>query len=351
MHEIVTEEQLDEIGAGLKLASKLLGPAAKGIATLFGKGPTKQLTTKIAQQIAAGSRPTAQQIAKVAKVSQDDAVAILKAARAEARTLVRTGQFSQNVAAITDTANAIKTWSGRALRAGLNLVYYKMFWDPLSLYMDNLKTAQQYVDAGKWTEADFNAYRQREMSALVGKWAALWATGKLVKLPFGVASKLIGGAGTKTQALLDTLTPAAQVYFMSWVNDPENAKTIAEAMSSDIAVWGVGGIGTAAEDKIRAVIPFAKEYGRKNPDAKPGDLQPGDAKPGTEEPADVDATSTEKPKTPATTPTPAATTPGASATPEKLDPKVWISGLVPGYVKNAKTGEIKVDPSLLGPGK
>lgn len=349
MNEIVAEEQLDEVvGAGLRLASKLLGPAAKGVASVLGKGPTKQAIQQMAQQIAGGGKVTLAQASKL--VGKDNAKAALTAAQKQAQVMARAGQFTKNMAAITDTANSVKAWSGRVLRAGLNLLYYKMFWDPLSMYMDNLKTAQTYVDAGKWTPEEFEAYRRREMSTMIGKWAALWATGKLVKLPFGVVSKVIGGTGTRTQALLDTLTPAAQVYFMSWVNDPDNAKTIAEAMSADITAGVIGGIGVAADDKIRSVIPFAKEYGRKNPDAKPGDLQPGDAKPAGEEPADVDATSTEKPKTDATA-TPATPKPGASATPEKLDPAEWKQGLIPGYVKNIKTGEVKVDPSLLGPGK
>lgn len=366
--EIIVEERTDEaVGTGLKLASKLLGPGAKAVANLFGKGPTKQLTTQLAQRIAAGSRPTAAEVAKLAKVSKDEATAILKAARAEARVLSRTSQFSADVAGIKDVVAGAKKWSGWMLRAGINLVYYKMFWDPLSLYLDNLKTAESYVKAGKWDEKTFNEYRQREMSALIGKWAALWATGKLVKMPFSVVNKIIGGPNSKVVGpLLATLTPAAQVFFMSWVNDPENAKDIAEAMAQPLVSATVGGVGTAIEDKIRAVIPFAKEYGDKNPNAQPGDLAPGEAR----VPADgqgaapssttadagakdaVASTSTApkpgettllKPKDVKTT----ATTPGRIDPFAKLDPAEWVPSGQHGMLKSIKTGEFRPDPAVL----
>ena len=290
IHDIITEEPVNEAGAGLlaRGASKLLGPAAEKLASVLGKGETGRATELIAARIARGQQVELATVEKmVGKASAKD---VLKAAEKKAASLKRTTTWNANIAGIGETAKAVKLWTGRLINGGLTGAYYWILYQPLKLYLDNIEEAESMLKNGKVTPEEFEQYRQREMSALIGKWAALWATGKLARLPFAVVGKVMGAFSPSLGKVMGTLGTAGQVYFMSQVNSPENSQAIAEFMAGPIASKFIGGMGVEAENTIRKWIPFAHEYDKKDatdakgPNADKKDTTPvdPDAKPATD---------------------------------------------------------------------
>jgi hypothetical protein len=263
IHDIISDEPLNETGAGLiaRGASKLLGPAAEKIASLFGKGQIGRATEELARRIAQGEKFELATVEKM--VGKESAKDVLKAAEKKGASLKRTATWNANIAGIGETAKSVKAWTGKLINAGLTGAYYWLLYEPLKLYMDNIEEAEAMLKNGKATPEEFEQYRQREMSALIGKWAALWATGKLARLPFAVVGKVMGAFSPSLGKVMGTLGTAGQVYFMNQVNSPENAQAIAEFMAGPIATKFIGGIGVEAENKIRKWIPFAHEYDNK----------------------------------------------------------------------------------------
>lgn len=344
IYDIINEDQnVDEaLGTLAKIGSKVLGPAAKAGATLLGKGPTARVIDSLAVNIAHGGKPTVGMTAKMLKSagSSDDAAKVLAKARKEAAALKRSSDLASNVAGIKAAAASAKESISAGTkflfglgRLGLGAYYLSMFKEPLDLYLNNIEAAETRLNAtnpeDRWTPEQFEAYRQREMSALIGKWALLWGTGKLVKLPFGMFTKMVGYVSPKLGAAVSTLGVGAQAYFMKWVNEPENANDIASFMAQPLMTFAAGGIGTAAEDKIRSVLPFAKKYEKAPADsaAPAQNKQQPDNKPEAE-PNGKETGQAAKPS--------AATAPEASA---KKDPAVWVYHS-PGFVQNKHTGEI-----------
>jgi hypothetical protein len=227
---------------------------------------------------------------------------------------------------IGETASSVKLWTGKIISAGLTGAYYWMLYEPLKLYMDNIEAAEEMLKNNKVSPTEFEQYRQREMSALIGKWATLWATGKLAKIPFSIMSKVLGKISEGLGKTISTLGTAGQVYFMSQVNSPENSRAIAEFMAGPIASKFVGGIGVEAENKIRKWIPFATEY-----DTKAGDKP--EAKPGEAGATDNGADQTAADEKPTTTNPPAANKPKASP----RDKWIYYS---PGMIQDPVTKEV-----------
>jgi hypothetical protein len=302
IHDIITEEPLNEAGEGLavRAASKLLGPAAEKIASLFGKGSTARATEELAKRIAQGEKFELATVEKM--VGKESAKDVLKAAEKKAASEVRVAKWNANIKGVGETVGAVKSWTGKLINAGLTGAYYWLLYEPLKLYMDNIEEAEAMLKNGKATPEEFEQYRQREMSALIGKWAALWATGKLARLPFAIVGKVMGAFSPSIGKVIGTLGTAGQVYFMNQVNSPENSQAIAEFMAGPIASKFIGGMGVEAENKIRKWIPFAQEYDNKsagdttgtNADKKDTTPVDPDAKPAT----DAEPTVTDVPAEP-----------------------------------------------------
>jgi hypothetical protein len=236
-------------------------------------------------------------------------------------------KLQSGIKGLGQTASSVKGWTGKLISAGLTGAYYWILYEPLKLYMDNIEAAEEMLKNNKATPEEFEQYRQREMSALIGKWATLWATGKLAKLPFAIVAKVMGKFSPGLGSSISTLGTAGQVYFMNQVNSPENSQAIAEFMAGPIASKFIGGMGVEAENKIRKWIPFATEY-----DTKAGDKP--EAKPGEAGATDKDADQTAADEKPTTTANPpAANKPKASP----RDKWVYYS---PGMVQDPVTKEI-----------
>lgn len=298
-------ERLDEAGAttmGARLLSKLFGGAAEAGASAIGKGSKGRVIDALAGRIANGEKVAASDIAKYGKVSKEEAASMLAKAEKKAASNMRVDAFNKNIAGIGETASSVKTWTGKLIKIGLTGAYYWMLYEPLKDYLENIEEAERMLKAGelgKNGEADFEAYRRQQMSTLIGRWATLWATGKLVKLPFSIVGKLVGEFSPGLATGISTLGRAGQVYFMNQMNNPENATTIATWMSGPIASKFIGGAGVAAENKIRSWIPGAKDYEQTQatkPVAAADDAEK--EVDGTEEPVDEPAQSnTDTPKT------------------------------------------------------
>lgn len=320
--DIISEDKLLE-GLPAKVFSKLFGKAIGGTAELVGKGETNRAVSQLATKIANGQTPAIADAEKL--VGKAAAKKTLAAAEKEAASNARVAKMSADLAGIGEMAGAVKKWSGIAISAGLNGAYYWMMYEPLRDYLNNINVAEDMLKNGKVTPEDFDAYRKREMSGLIGQWTALWATGKLAKLPFGVVSKIFQGFSKTPNVMskaISGLGTAGQVYFMNKVNSPENAKAIAEFMAGPIMTPIFGGVGTKAEDVIRSFIPGAHEI----PSAEPSEL----GQQGNDTPAG-DAQDADKPVD--NTASPAGDKP--QATPK--DKWVYYS---PGLVQDPVTKEI-----------
>lgn len=344
IYDIITEDQNVDENVG-----RLGALALKGLGKIFGGNRAelvKDLSTQLASKGKWAGPATNAEAAKALKQLGPEAVKMAKADPSIIDDIVKNankvrspGVFSKAASGAktagkitAQTTSAVTNYTTNILKFALPATYYYMFWEPLSLYLDNVAAAESYVNSGgpdSITEKDFEAYRQREMNALIGKWAMLWATGKLVKIPFGAVTKLFGSLSPKAGAILKTMTPGVQAYFMQWVNKPENSKDIAEFMASPLAqAVGLGAIGVNIEDKIRSILPFAREYEQKSAsEPQATDKQPAGEK---EEPA---AGQGAKPSEPV------ATSNKPAEKPAKKDPSEWMYHS-PGFVQNRKTGEI-----------
>jgi hypothetical protein len=334
-------ERLDEAGAttiASKALSKVFGGAAHGLANLFGNGSNTRIIASLVKDIENGATLTTKSVMRTHGLTPEKAKALLHAARQEAGTAARVANWNANIAGIGQTASAVKSWTGTLINLGLTGAYYWMLYEPLRDYMNNIEEAEKMLQAGGGkdpTPEDFEAYRRKEMSVLIGRWATLWATGKLVKLPFSIVSRMFGKFSPGLATAVSTLGRGGQVYFMNQINDPDNAKTIATWMSGPIASTFIGGAGVAAENKIRSWIPGAKEYDQAQA-TKPSKPETGDEKEvdGTDK-TDLDnpADNTDTPKT--TKPDP--TNKAKVKLPFKPDEWEFYST---GIYRNKKTGEL-----------
>lgn len=333
--ELLNEsERLDELvpgGVTSRILSKMFGGAAEVGANVVGKGAKARLIDGFAQRIARGEKLTIADVARDAQVAKKEATALLAKAQSKANVLTRTANFQANIAGLGQTASSVKKWTSTILNVGLTGAYYWMFYEPLRDYMEHIEAAEEKLKAGGGvdpTPEDFEAYRRKEMSILIGRWTTLWATGKLVKLPFSIVSKLVGKLSPGLASAVSTLGRGGQVYFMSQINSPENAKTIASWMAGPIASQFIGGAGVAGENLIRSWIPGAKEY-----DQPEGEPNPGTAA-GAEDDQEVDGTTQQadpnKPK---------PEKPGAKKEKQPWKPEEW-EYYSPGIYRNKKTYEL-----------
>ena len=320
--DIISEDKLPE-GLAAKAFSKVFGKAIGGAADLVGKGNTGRAVDALAAKIARGEQVAIADAEKL--VGKDAAKKTLAAAEKEAEASARVAKMHADLAGIGEMAGAVKKWSGIAISAGLNGAYYWMMYEPLRDYLNNINVAEGMLKDGKVTPEDFDAYRKREMSGLIGKWTALWATGKLAKLPFGVVSRIFQGFSKTPNVMskaISGLGTAGQVYFMNKVNSPENAKAIAEFMAGPIMTPIFGGVGTKAEDVIRSFIPGAHEI----PSAEPTDPE----QQGNDKPAG-DAQDADKPADDSASP--------AGDKPQATPKDKWVY-YAPGLVQDPVTKEI-----------
>lgn len=334
--ELINEQQqLDELVPGSLVSrglSKVFGGTAHGLANLFGKGSNARIIDSLAQSIQGGAKVTTSSVMRTHGVTAQEAKALLRAARSKAGTAARVSTWNANIAGIGQTAAAVKSWTATLLNIGLTGAYYWMLYEPLRDYMNNIEEAEKMLQAGGGknpTPEDFEAYRRKEMSVLIGRWATLWATGKLVKLPFSIVSKLVGKLSPGLGTAVSTLGRGGQVYFMNQINNPENSKTIATWMSGPIASQFIGGAGVAAENTIRSWIPGAKEYDQKT-DAEPKQDAETDQEVDGEEKPDAADGQAQKPKD---------EKPGVKKEKKPWKPEEW-EYYSPGIYRNKKSYEL-----------
>lgn len=328
INELLNEsKRLDEAGAttlAARALSKVFGGGAKGAANSIGAGSNSRIINQVAARLAGGGTVTVDDIMRAGKVSREEATKLLAKATKKSASTIRTAAYQADIAGIGATAGAVKKWTGMLINAGLTGAYYWMFYEPLRDYMNNIEEAEKMLQAGGGTDPtpeDFEAYRRSQMSTLIGRWATVWASSKLAKLPFSIVSKLVKELSPSLAGGISTLGKAGQVYLMSKMNSPENATTIATWMSGPIASQFIGGAGVAAENAIRSWIPGAKEYEQSTAS---GGQSTADGSAETDQETDTDNTA-----------------PADDKTTEKKPwkPEEW-EYYSPGIYKNKKTNEL-----------
>ena len=172
---------------------------------------------------------------------------------------------------------ATKTYSGLKVLGTISdgvlsaFKYYQLY-QPVSRYKTNMENAEAKLKSGEWTQEQYDAVRQDQMSQLVVRLATMLTGNMLIGsvpalakglIPFG-RTKYIGG----TIDLLGKLTTApAQAAFTYWANTDEGRKAIASSIGSAVDPGVVGSWGVWGLNKLENAVGMAQA---KAP-AKPGD--------------------------------------------------------------------------------
>lgn len=238
VHEIINID-LNE-GLLARGAAKFLGKPLNALLSAFGKGSAGQFFKSLTSYVDDAGKLNISSVESAYGKKIADEVAnnpkLIKKIEKSAISTRRTQQFSQNIGEIKQMINATMQ-VGEKLISGIKLAigaaYVSTFIMPLKQYLDNIEIAEQYVEAGQWSDADFEEFRKKEIGALIGKWTVLIVSGKVSKIPGGIIKSLpiIGG---KLAPLIDSLTPAVQTALALWLSTEENARVIASALAQPL---------------------------------------------------------------------------------------------------------------------
>ena len=180
-----------------------------------------------------------------------------------------------------------------------------VFIPPYLKYKENMDNAEEYLKAREWTQEQYNRVENQQMSILIGQ----WAVGLLVK---GIAGKLLNNSATRLflgKTIPGLAGGAAGIAAVTqWLHSPENAKSLASVMASDIVSGnnelglGVGSIGA----DVKNMLPGGKSPTAPDASTSGGSGGAPSGATGTGSASDIDATSN-KPAAGTQTTTPATT--------------------------------------------
>ena len=265
-------------------------------AWMLGKGSRAQAIEKLADAMAAaGTKISAKdaeklvgkELARDAKVMADaEHLAIKK---------IDDAKYAANVAAIkaqwTAAKEAIESFRKWTMYPAIGI----MFAAPLLVYYNNMQRAQKLLDAQELSLDDFEKWHQQQMSALIGKWAAIFTGMTLTKLSgAGIAwvfRKL--GAAPLAKFITSYLGTGSAIAVMAAINHPTAAQLIADFMAGNIFGQTAGYLGVKGEDALlgwfSSKLPYGNNQATTQSAAGQGSKQ--DTKQGPDAAADIGASS------------------------------------------------------------
>ena len=256
VREIVS---INEQSLKTTIASAVFGPAAKLLAKVLGKGDKKATIEALTQfadstgKINVNSLTGPDQAVVNAAISKYGPNIVTKAETLVKRN-IRNTEFKANVSVISQSIKNASNFISSAASWGIDAAVYAVMIPPINEYLSMLERGEAAVNAGKWSEEQFDSFRKQQMAILVGKLTTQLMTKKLTSLVIGKIP-LLGG-------LIQDLKgdKIAQAYFMNWVNTQEGSEAVATVIGDSVMNGPAGAGGTWAEDKIRSMIPLVKEY-------------------------------------------------------------------------------------------
>lgn len=239
----------------------------KGGAWLLGKGGRAQAMEKLADaMVSRGTTLTAREAEAIVGKELAKDSKLLADAEQMALKKIADAKYAANVAAIrsqlsklTGTIEGFRKWT-------MYTAIGVMFAAPLLTYYNNMQAAQKLLDTGKATAEDFEKYHQREMSVLIGKWAAVFAAGAFAKLPAGAVAWIFGKLGLTSIAsfLSRWVGTGSAIALMAVVSHPDVAQEIANTMAGNIFGKAVGYLGVKGENFLLGLISDKLKYGQQD---------------------------------------------------------------------------------------
>jgi hypothetical protein len=194
-----------------------------------------------------------------------------------ARKFVPKAKNAEVAAAAVEPGRIVKAWNatspvlGAGIRytAGLANAYTAMnMIKPFTQYWENMKNAQARLDAGLWTQEEYNAARQDQMTRLIGNVSTMLVGNALIKSVPGITKALIPLRIGKTDlisgaidAIATIVVPGARAYFTKWAASPEGRTAIAGLISVLPDSQYVGSWGVHYLDQIKKVAGIANTTG------------------------------------------------------------------------------------------
>lgn len=137
--------------------------------------------------------------------------------------------------------------------AGSYLWWGSVVLTPLKEYYTAISSAEEMLKSGQITPEYFEQYKKQKLGIMIGKVGSQFLIGKFTA---GVMSRIPFGIGKKIEGLI----PAAQAYFMDYVNTPEGSNKIATVLLSVGLASTLGDLGLHAQEEIKNKIEEAKNY-------------------------------------------------------------------------------------------
>jgi hypothetical protein len=158
--------------------------------------------------------------------------------------------------------------------------WYELY-QPVGDYIDNMKVADEYLKSGPpdgFTQEQYNAYQNKQMSLVIGRLGALIAAGYISKGNFIIKAvrKYLPGA--------DLAALATNAGLKHWINSPHVTENIATLFMSDIMAGntesgfpGLGSLAVDAKNALQSALGFEKKpaTGQSSGGALPATATPG----------------------------------------------------------------------------
>ena len=154
--------------------------------------------------------------------------------------------------------------------AGMSFLKTWQMLDPLYVYNKHMSKWEKDMKAGKITADQYELIREKELTQLIGQWAAILATNGMLRagaMPLLAGFRLFGL--NTIYAFVNTLTKGGQAALMYWWNTDEGRNWIASALAlgviddTDYVSSIVGGNIAQLLDKLKGKV-------RKSPTAATG---------------------------------------------------------------------------------
>ena len=252
--DVISENnQLDEWSFLASAAQKL---AIKKLAAVWADDIVRAQTAGTRVSLSNPSRIIDRLLARDPKV--------LQAAKDQANKLVRAGKVQAGTAAVGAGYRTVAKWAEILAVIGQFVEFAK----PIQAYIEYMTYAEDKLNKGDWKQEQFDAVRQEQVSILIGRLTALMAA-KATMAGFagfaGIVLKRVPGIGPAYGAL----SSAAQYAVLNQlVNSKEGIKAIATLFTNEYVEQVVGGLGVAAIDFVKGLIPGTDANKRKEADAK-----------------------------------------------------------------------------------
>lgn len=270
IYEIISKENelVNEAPSGL--ASKMFGGIASGAAKVLGKEKEEALkyimslvdknTGKISSNLSAAEKAFIDNNPKLVTKAEKAVRSELKQAKYASDTAFIKGKIE----GINNTVSKSLGFSTSVAKLATTGWWWYVVIEPVRQYNKELTQAQAAVESGEWTPEKFEQYRKQQMAVLIGKIAEQYIIKRFTR---SVLSKI-----PVFKNSIQTLKPAAEAYFMSYVNSPEGSEQVATIMVEPLLTGVLGGLGTKAMDAISNKVSDANNSVRTS--AKPSQASP-----------------------------------------------------------------------------